>query len=226
MDTVIFEESQFEQDGLKVFAGLASPYEKAGDSIFTYFSSKLSSLCVLDGVSSSASPSESSLLCKDRLQEFFKSKRAFKIDEYKDCLEVLNKEMLAHSYASTLSQVVFTENHMIAFTIGDSQVFLYDEAGNLIYESWPQNVGFSNSKSNAEGNVILNWVGNDHLRFELVQFEKTEVKFGLIVSDGVLDFLDVKQVPLKDLKTILKESYHETSSKNLLDDSSFVFFEL
>jgi len=225
MDTLIFEESSFEQDGLKVYSGLASPYNKAGDSLLNYFSPKLSTICVLDGVSSSASPSESSALCKKTLKNFFKSKRTFKIDDYKELLKGLNKEMLDKCYSSTLSQIVFTEDALTVFTVGDSQVFLFDERESPVYESWPQNLGFSNSKDNPTANVILNWIGNDHLRFEIAEFDKKVVKSGLIISDGVLDFLEVKKMPLSEIKAALLKNFKESSSKNLLDDSSFIYFE-
>jgi len=225
LDTLIFKEASYEKDGLKTFTGLASPYEKAGDAILTYFSSKLSTVCVLDGVSSSKSPNESSKLCKSTLKAFFKSKRAFKIDEYKDVIEGLNKEMNKKGLASTLSQVVISEEHIFAFTIGDSQIFLYDKDDELVYESWPQNVGFSNSKENSNGNIILNWLGNDYVRFEVAQFEKNRIKSGVVISDGVLDFLEVSKQSLKDIKKSLLEDYQKISSNNLLDDSSFVYFE-
>jgi serine/threonine protein phosphatase PrpC len=223
---LIFKEAAFEKNELKAFTGLASPYEKAGDAILTYFSSKLSTLCVLDGVSSSKSPSESSKLCKVKLKEFFKSKRAFKIDEYTDELSALNKEMIDKGFASTLSQVVLTEEHVFAFTVGDSQVFLYDHDDHPIYESWPQNVGFSNGKDNPSANIILNWIGNDHLRLEMVQFDKSKVKTGLIISDGILDFLEVSKQPLSGLRKSLLENFAPLSATNLLDDSSFVYFEV
>lgn len=225
MGKLIYKEQNFQSLNLKVSTGLASPYQNAGDTLSVILSKNLSALTVCDGVSNSASPSKSSSLLVDGINKYFKGKRVLNLEGYLSFLSKINLELLSKDLASTLSQIIVSKDQIFVFNFGDSQTILYNNEGEAIYESWPQNVGFSNESSNPSSHIIVNWIGNSHFRLELSIFDKETIQSGLIFSDGVLDLINPKEFELESLKVELTDNFSKVSDVNLLDDSSFIFID-
>ncbi len=225
MGKLIFNEQIFQSLSLKAVSGLASPYDKAGDALSVKLSKNLSILTVCDGVSNSASPSESSSLLVEGVNKYFKGKRSLDLEDYLDFLNGINLKLLSKDFASTLSQIIVSKDQVFVFNFGDSQTLLYNNEGEVVYESWPQNVGFSNDSSNSTSHIIVNWIGNAQFRFELSIFAKETIQSGLIFSDGILDLIQPKDFDLESLKVELTDNFSSLSDVNLLDDSSFIFVD-
>ena len=226
MGKLIFDEHSYQTSNFNVFSGLASPYDKAGDSLMLKLSKSLSVFTVCDGVSNSASPSDSSLLLTNGLDEFFQRRRSLDLEDYLSFLKQMNLKLLLKNYASTLSQIVVFKEQILVLNFGDSQTLLYDHDGEIMYENWPQNVGFSNEDENSTSHVIVNWLGNTQFRLEMSVFDKKMVKSCLIFSDGLLDLIKPKEFELEALKEQLTKKFSELSdSDTLLDDSSFIYID-
>lgn len=225
MAKLIFKEAETENNLIKVYSGLASPYEEAGDDIFIKNQAELVVLTVCDGVSSSKSPHKSSKKITTSLEKFFKRKKKLNFNEYIYFLNEINTKLFKKELASTFSQIIITTNKVYTFNLGDSQTFLFNQNRDIIYESWPHNIGFSNNKENPSSHIITNWVGSRYFRMEFGCFERSDVNSGLIFSDGILDLMKIENINFKKLEEDFVSKFNTISDENLLDDSSYIFFK-
>lgn len=219
-----FNQSIKEKFGVEVLSGLASPYETPGDSLYFKQSKNLQVFTVLDGVSQSKSPSESSIFLKDLLSDYFLRCRSLNLNSYLGFLRSVSLKMLSQNYSSTLVQVIVLNHVVYTLNIGDSQSVLYLTNNSRVI-SWPHNVGFSNCEKNKSSHILSNWMGADNFRIELSVFHRDEVKAGFLFSDGLLDLFEVKSLAFDDLFNLLKKKFRDRAETHLEDDASFICFQ-
>lgn len=225
MELITYNEGVVSDFKFLVYKGLASPHADPGDCFFIKNTNTFQILSVLDGVSQSKSPSGSSNYLRDALKKYFSRKKTLDFTAYTEALKNISHKMMSKDYASTMTQVIITKDHVFTVNIGDSQniIYLKDWSSQT---SWPHNIGFSNEESNENSHILTNWMGLENIRLEISIFERSKVKAGLIFSDGMLDLLKLNSMDGSQVHESLKLNFKEKSQGLIQDDSSFLYFEL